>query len=568
MTRAQLVVAVLMAGAGAAHAGVVVDATPAFRPGPYTCLTVDPADPERVVVGTADGHVLWTGAGGGMATEALVLSGREYTSAPLRGLPKLSLIGDLVGQRESDRSLYSGANVEPPGTRLFLYRLKEGLPVQRWQYWMAIDNPVTEINDVSVFGARRPSLVATESGVFGSDARQLAWTRVFGVPRPKQQDSAAFAVTVDPADPAHALAGTSQGLLVSTDGGRTFHPHSDDALAGEDFRRFVWDRDDAQHLLAVTDDAIFQSKDSGATFELGFSTTDRVNAVAIAREGAYVATSKGLLVPGEDDAQTRLYRDQNVVGVVPLGARWFLVATDESVFIHNADGQRRLLMQTGHDDPILRLEGTATVAWVLTRYGIRRIASEPVARAPRATVPPRVLVSGTELEAAVLEHIRIGDPTKTRIHKRWYAALIPKITVYAQSAVSQSFATVYDATLAFPVRVRRAQNGFYCCGNAPGGQPAEFLTMVTWDLAGLFPTASNPWGLIEMNLRAMRDQILSEVRWRYREARALTALLARPAVEPDVYLQWRMRLEEHAAYLEVLSGRRVIDLGTEEEGEP
>jgi hypothetical protein len=61
-----------------------------------------------------------------------------------------------------------------------------------------------------------------------------------------------------------------------------------------------------------------------------------------------------------------------------------------------------------------------------------------------------------------------------------------------------------------------------------------------------------------MNLRAVREQVLPEVRWRYREAAQLARLLARPPADPEIEFLWRTRLDEHAAYLEAMSGRPVV----------
>ena len=61
---------------------------------------------------------------------------------------------------------------------------------------------------------------------------------------------------------------------------------------------------------------------------------------------------------------------------------------------------------------------------------------------------------------------------------------------------------------------------------------------------------------------AVREQVLPEVRWRYREAARLARLLARPPDDPEVAFVWQMRLEEHAAFLEAMSGRPVVAYGS------
>jgi hypothetical protein len=66
-------------------------------------------------------------------------------------------------------------------------------------------------------------------------------------------------------------------------------------------------------------------------------------------------------------------------------------------------------------------------------------------------------------------------------------------------------------------------------------------------------------------LRPARDHVLGEVRWRYRECMHLAGMMAQPPEDPKLALFWRLRLEEYASYLEVLSGREVVSLGPMEE---
>ena len=70
-----------------------------------------------------------------------------------------------------------------------------------------------------------------------------------------------------------------------------------------------------------------------------------------------------------------------------------------------------------------------------------------------------------------------------------------------------------------------------------------------------------PPGYLEREqLRPMREQILTELRWRYREGATLAGLLQRPPADPETALMWRLRLEEHASYLQAMAGREVISL--------
>ena len=235
MTRTGLcLAAALLAGARAPRAaradGIrVVDLTPSFPAGPYLGLTVDPRDPDRIAVATADGRVGWGEEAGARCDESRVVAPREYLSAPLRARPRLLSLapGPLPA-----RSTLSGLHGEPPGTRLFLWLLKEERPVARWQYWMSVENPRLEIYDVTIPSPGHPALAAGAAGLFRGDCRADGWIQVAGTPAPRGATLSAYAVTVDPERPAEAFAGTSAGLLVSHDGGRTFAPHRDPELAG------------------------------------------------------------------------------------------------------------------------------------------------------------------------------------------------------------------------------------------------------------------------------------------------------------------------------------------------
>jgi len=546
----------------------ITDVTPSFPVGPYLALTVDARDARRLVVTTSDGRVGWTRDGGRSSDEATVIARREYLSAPLRSQGPLFTL--LQHQRPGGRTAIAGLHGELPGSRQFLWSLKEARPVARWQYWMAVENPATEVFDATPPEPGRPMLAATASGLFAADRAGGGWLRVIGLPQPRHGTVAAYAITVDPLDRRHVLAGTSVGLMVSRDGARTFEPHPDPELAEVDFRRFQRDAGDPRHLFALAARAVYQSRDGGETFTRAFANADGINAIALDDEGAaYVATGRGLIAPGTDGP---VLPEEVVVGVVPLGGGGLLAATEGALYLHTAAGDTRPLMRTGGPDggdPILRLEGDAAGAWLLTRHNVFHVARARPAVGPPAASPPRLEVSAAGVEQAVMARLGIEDPGDTRLGKPWYANLVPRITVGARSAVSHEFATTFDALVPLPERLRISGTGRSCCGLAaalsPRDGPPELLMMVSWDVGALiagFRAPTYPYGIIEMNLRAVREQVLPEVRWRYREAAHLAKLLARPPSDPEIAFFWQMRLEEHAAFLEAMSGRPIVALGS------
>src|SRR4051812_400890 len=352
-------VSALAAAPARGAAGVTItDMTPSFPVGPYVALTVDPHDTRQLVVTTSDGRIGWTRDGGHSGDEAVVIAPREVLSAPLRSqAPLLSL---QQRQQAGGRTAISGLLGEAPGMRQFLWRLKEGRAVTRWQYWMSVENPATAVFDAPIPGPRRGALAATASGLFAADRAAGGWVRVVGVPQPRRGALATYAVTVDPNDRRRVLAGTAAGLLISRDGGATFAPHPDPELADVDIRRFSWDAGDPRHLLALAAHAVYQSRDGGVTFARAFASGDIINAVALDDAGGvYVATGRGLIVPG---SRVRVLADEPVVGVVPFGGGAWLAATESALYLRAAGGEPRALLPAGGHTggPMLSLAGKRT----------------------------------------------------------------------------------------------------------------------------------------------------------------------------------------------------------------
>jgi hypothetical protein len=396
--------------------------------------------------------------------------------------------------------------------------------------------------------------VATASGLFAGGARALGFTQLLGAPHPRGERLTVRAVDVDPAEPARVLAATADGVVRSTDGGRTFAPHPD--LDDVEVLRFARDPQEPAHLFALAATTLFQSRDGGRHFVAAFSAEEGVSAVAIDERGAYIATGHGLVLP--KPAVARWHPHERIVGVVALGEGWLLAASETCVWLIDDRGQARPLLRAGGDDPIARLEGSGAGAYVLTRHQLYRVTTEAVARLPAAGAP-RVLLSLRAVEQAVLARAGVPDPARTRLGAPWWSFLLPRVTVSLAPANAQDFAVTYNALL--PKSERRQFAGTdSCCGALPGGQPADFTVLATWNLAGLWSRKqpTYPFGLVEMSLRGLRDHLLSEVRWRYRDAVTLTNRLERPAADELQQVQWEARLCEQAAYLEAMAGRSVI----------
>ena len=144
--------ALAAAAPGAARAQrvspTVTNMTGSFRGGPYTSLSVYPGSSQRIAVGTADGHVLWSEDGGVTAYEAQVLVPRKFDPVTIRsgqraqfsmrGDNDLTEVRDAAGENKAQH----GDRSEPRSVLQFIYLLGLGLPAGRIQVWMQTSDAI------------------------------------------------------------------------------------------------------------------------------------------------------------------------------------------------------------------------------------------------------------------------------------------------------------------------------------------------------------------------------------------------------------------------------------------
>jgi hypothetical protein len=526
---------------GAATHVAIVDVSPSFPPGPYSALAVDPANPSRVAVGTVTGQVAWSEDAGRSARDAQVLSARRYDAMALRG---------NVARAHLARPMNTGRAV-----RLFINSMQMGHPFPRWAFWMALGEPHTQIHALALPATEVANwLVASPAGILVSSGHGHGWTRVLGGPgpMPREPDLIGLSVAIDPADPSHALAGTTHGVMVSRNGGHTFSPHP--RLRDEFVTDFWWSPEDPSMVLAVTPGAVLQSADGGASFQVALTASGEIRAVALAGPAVYVATSEGLYVarPGQADLERQL-ADSSIIGVARLADDQVLVATDQVLYsLGSAHESRALaLMRTTEQEPFLALRGAGGVAFAITPHNVLRIGPPEPRTAHPDGAAPTMLLSLAELEQAVIRHTGLGEPDETRLHDRWYGKLMPKIVADVSGTHGEVNETRWDGL--FPIRYAKIEHRQHA--------DAEFRIMAMWDLASVvFGDANsvNPELLISRSLRENRKWILDGIRWRYREAALLAHRLRHPPADARTRLLWHMRLDEHASYLETMSGRAVV----------
>jgi photosystem II stability/assembly factor-like uncharacterized protein len=548
-------IALMWSAAAHAQESIFTNVASAFRPGPYTQIRVDPTNPERFAVSTADGAILETRDGGSTASEAQVLHKRVFYPMVLRGLG-------------GGRGAQFGRSFGRQAHRLFVSMLHAGLPTTRWAPWMSMEDPSTEVLDIALSGPGGHGAIASPAGVFISDERMGVWYRALGMPRPKGNVLVGTSVAFDPSNPSILFAGTSDGMWVSFNGGQTFNRHPDKKMAEDQVNQILWDHKDPNNVFLIAGGTVYKSENHGESFEAVLGGETPINALVQAEEGVYVATGKGLQLHGADGAKD-LVKEEAVLGVVPLGEGKALFATEHSLYLIDGEN-KRALMNTTASDPFLKLVGTNELAWALTKYGVFRIGVKEPRSKRRARHGPQMLMTLEEVQRATLRHMGIGDPTKSRLNDRWYAALMPMVIVEVKQALNLNASLTQDGT--FPIRYRtaQAQSESLCCGAFNTTEP-QALVMAKWDLAkiiaGPYGNVSMPFGLVENGLRDSRTSILNEVNWRYREIRNLCAQLRYPPSDPKIHMLWRMRLEEYVRYIEALSGKQLVALDNLEEAD-
>ncbi len=555
MKRLVLTLSLLFAAAPVVHAqeSMFTNVASSFRPGPYTQLRVDPANPEHFAVSTSDGAILETHDGGVTASEAQILHKRVFYPMVLRGLG-------------GGRGAQFGRSFGRTAHRLFISMLHAGLTTTRWAPWMSMEDPSTEILDIALPGPGGHGAIASPAGIFISDERMGVWHRAMGMPRPKGNVLVGTAVAFDPSNPNVLIACTNDGVFISFNGGQTFGRHPDKKLAEEAVNQIVWDVKEPKNVFLVAGGSVYKSENHAESFEAVLGGETVINAIVVAEEGVYLATAKGLQLHGGEGAKD-LLKEEAVLGVVPVEQGKILFATEHTLYIMEGE-HKRALMNTTASDPFVKLVGTPEIAWALTKYGVFRIGVKEPRSKRRARRGPRMLMTIDEVQRATLRHLGIGDPTKSRLNDRWYAALLPSVIVEVKQAINLQNSITFDGT--FPINFRTASSSreALCCGAFNTSEP-QSLIMAKWDLAkiitGGYGNVSMPFGLVENGLRDSRTSILGEVQWRYREIRNLCAQLRYPPSDPKIHLMWRMRLEEYAQYIEALSGKQVVAFENMEE---
>lgn len=245
---------------------------------------VDPADAERVLVARKDG--IWRSSDSGRTWERV--------SATSPSDPQVTTLS-----RGSDGALIAGT---VDGVR---FSSDDG------HTWIDAEDATDGSHVHSIVQEAAAYWAATSRGLFRS-ANGLDWA-----PVPLPDSGQVRAVVPDPAWEAGFWVATTGALLRTDDGGATFYAAGRQPLRG---LRDMVHLDDPGHLLAISDDGVWESVDGGVIW----TTADRqlgdpdVRAVAMSNAGLVIATPRGvwrLVAPREILRVTGVRKE-----VLPLGA--------------------------------------------------------------------------------------------------------------------------------------------------------------------------------------------------------------------------------------------------------
>jgi hypothetical protein len=546
----------------------ITNLTAHFFPGPYSALYVDPVNPKRLALGTMNGRVLWSEDGAQTVTETRPLIDRWYDPYVIRGGERSALslrnytdvpapTDPITAPKQKGPAMPRKPHIVQPEQRsllLFLDHLRNGRPGGRWQMWMGLQDPWTDVTSLAMPSGAGELALASSAGILVTDASRANWTRTLGGPAPmaRQGDLFGSAVAIDPKNSKHVLAATDRGLMVSRDGGWNFYPHQETSMSEVFITKFLWSAENPDEIFAIAGDTVLESADSGKTFTAAYSAPQDIRDLAIAEGAGYIATANGIHILGASDTVGRALEGRDVIAVCPWRSGTALAATKEELLIVDPAGNTYSILRSSEMDKFVALAGNGSGAWLVSERSVMHIGA-PVGRDVRYGYrAPRLKLTQKQMEQAVLDHFNIGPPTETRLYDRWYAKIIPHVTVEVSGGYDYYQNLYRDAT--FPVRYRMT--------DAMNSTRTEWAVWANWDLTRFLlgnNNASNPFLVIENQIREKRKALLAEVRWHYREANAMAKQLKSPPGDPKTELLWRSRLDELCSYLEFLSGRKILE---------
>ena len=295
-------------------------ATPELAGAPVHAIAAWPKDPQVLAAGTAQG--VWLSEDGG----------RKWRRISKPWLHEMRVITAVEFASNDRRTIYVGTPHLP-------WKTSDG-----GETWQSIHEGL--IDDTDVFSIHvdrsRPErvLLSACSGIYHTETGGAPWTKFKGIPPTLRRT---HVVQIDRAHPEVVYAGTTLGLLKSTDG-TTFKLLNDLAILGMAFDP----GNSSRFYIAAEASGLWKSVDGGKTLERvekGF-TSRRVGQMVRAGMRLYLTTLQdgdegGLFASDDRGASWKLVADAGVLGGQHFQFLAAHPANPNVLIVGNADRLRR-----------------------------------------------------------------------------------------------------------------------------------------------------------------------------------------------------------------------------------
>ncbi len=323
MCRALLVAVVLLVVSAAVEAAEWTPLGP--DGGDVRSLTYDPANPDRIYLGTSSGVIFVSNNGGAdWARFAHLGAGDDY------------VLDHIIVDPADSRILYVSAwSVDDQASSGDVFLSKDG-----GKHWKALEG----MHGKSVRAlALAPSdhhilLAGTRDGVYRSNDAGATWQRISPEHHPDLRNFESIAI--DPKDPNVVYAGTWHLPWKTTDGGRTWHNIKKGVIDDSDVFSIIISHDNPNTVYASACSGIYRSDDAGELFHKvqGIPNTARRTRVLkqdpVNPDIVYAGTTEGLWKTFDGGKTWRRMTAANVilndVLVDPRHADRVVIATDRS----------------------------------------------------------------------------------------------------------------------------------------------------------------------------------------------------------------------------------------------
>jgi photosystem II stability/assembly factor-like uncharacterized protein len=299
--------------------------------GSVQCFGQDPANPRRVFLGTADGHVFGS-QDGGAHWHLLGRAGQRSDSV---------ITAILVDPRDP-QALYASAWTRDPAAGGGVFRSGDG-----GRTWTAAGLAGQAVRALAMAPSSPDTLVAgTLDGVYRTRDAGRTWSRISppGDAELRNLDSLA----VDPKDPDVIYAGTFHLLWKTTDGGLNWNSMHAGMIDDSDVMSILVDRAQPGRVYASACSGIYRSDDGGSLWQKvqGIPYESRRTAQILQDpqhpEIVYAATTEGLWksIDSGSTWSRMTPPDWSVTGVVlqPADAGPVLIGVEQRGVLSSSDG--------------------------------------------------------------------------------------------------------------------------------------------------------------------------------------------------------------------------------------